>query len=509
VGLLLLIACANVASLLIARGRSRQHEIAMRVSLGASRAQVVRQLLTESATLAVAGALAGLVLAWAGIRYFQGVAVSLPRVEEIRLDLRILCFTAGLAILTGILSGLFPALPLARRGERLLAEGGRGQIDGGSARTQSLIATAQMALTLVLLVGAGLMIRTLNNIRRADAGFTATGVWSLRVSASWGETNDMPRVARRLQTTLDALESVPGVDAAALSTLLPGAQTIAPSRYRLTGRSEAVTAISYAVSRRYFDTLRIPVLEGSTCAEGKSTALVNSSFARRYLAPGASAVGQTLAGEFGQNPEISGVVADIRDQNVARDPEPVVYTCGVPGYFPDPHYLVRSETVTPLMLRARLRELMPVRSVFNVQRLGDHIEGTSQERRVQTLLLIAFAGTALLLAAIGVFGLVSQFVSARYREFGLRVALGATRRDILWRTIRQAAWVLGGGAVAGLVLSMGLTRLLAASLYGVGVTDGLAFGASLLLLSGVTLLAAVLPARRAAAVDPMVALRSD
>lgn len=161
VGLLLLIACANVASLLIAQGRSRQREIAMRVSLGASRGQVVRQLLTESATLAVVGALAGLVLAWLGIRYFQDVAVSLPRVQEVRLDLRILCFTAGLSILTGILSGLFPALPLARRSERSLAGGGRGQIDGGSARTQSLIAMAQVAMTLVLLVGAGLMIRAL------------------------------------------------------------------------------------------------------------------------------------------------------------------------------------------------------------------------------------------------------------------------------------------------------------------------------------------------------------
>lgn len=512
VSLLLLIACANVASLLLAQGRQRAQEIAVRFSLGAARGRIVAQMLTETALLAVLGALLGLTIAYGGVQLFQRMAADLPRTTELRLDGRIVACTFALALVTAFLSGLWPAWRSTGARARSLAQAGRAPVAAGQG-SHLLLAAAQIALTLVLLVGCGLMVRTLANIRQVDPGFRAEGVTALRISAGWGETNNMPRVQQRLERTLEALHGVPGVEAAAIAFHTPGASTVSEGNWFLDGdANRQVAANSLSVTARYFDVLQMPLLEGRTCdARQDRPMLVNRSFVQRY-SPDRTIVGHRLqaTGAFTNSAEIIGVVGDAREAGLTQDPLPTVYNCGVTGYVPDPQYLVRTRDAgVAAALRHKVREIEPLRAVFALQPLSDHLDATMTERRFHTWLLASFALTALALAAIGVYGLVNYFVSQRVREFGLRMALGAGGERVFALVLRHGATAAVLGLAAGLALTVAASRAVRSWLFGVSPTDAFTVTMAALGLAAITLAAAAGPAWRATRIDPMRVMREE
>ncbi len=519
VSLVLLIACANVACLLLAQARQRRREIAIRFSLGARRWQVVRELLLESFYLALPGAICGLLLSLAGARLLRQAAEAFPRAEEIQVDWRIVAFTLSLSVLTTILFGLFPAFEATRQDTgATLATGSRTQV-GGTGRALGTLVSAQIALAIVLLVGAGLLIRTLSRLGQADLGFVSQNILALRISASWGEVNNTAKVEQRLIRTLDTLRQIPGVESAALTTGLPNQAKDYPEEFTIPGRDslgQKLTADAQTVSADYFGVLSIPILSGETCratsdSKVPAPALVDRSFADRFF-PNESPLGHFL--KFGSlaPARIIGVVGSVRQHGPARDPLPTVYICAIPGFYPAPDYVVKT-AADPLLIagavRRQIRSIEPTRAVYDLTRLTDVVSESYSARRFQTMLLGLFAGTALLLAVIGLYGVMSFFVSERTREIGLRMALGARPQQILARIFRIAAVMTASGIAVGLLASVFLTREIQSQLFGVAAIDPVTFCAVPLLLALVAATAAWSPARRAMKIDPMEALRQD
>jgi putative ABC transport system permease protein len=513
VSLVLLIACANVACLLLAQASRREHEIAIRFSLGARRYRIVRELLLESFCLAVPGAILGLLLSVWAAGLFRQAASRLPRAAEIQLDWRIVLFTLSLAIVTTLLFGLLPALQATRD----LARGARSRI-GGRQTTLRALTSAQIALAIVLLTGAGLLIHTLSQLARTPLGFDPDRVLAFRVSAGWGETGNMKRVSQRMYRTLEALRGLPGVQGAAIATSPPGGGEEFPMPFQIagsdsSGAGQKLFADFQSVSPDYFRVLGVPLLSGATCRlsfDAEDPVLVNRSFAERFF-PDDNAVGHRIA--YGAHPkEIVGVVADVRDHGYGKDPRPAIYSCGLPGYFPDPQYLIKVAG-DPLRAAGAVREVMgsiePNRAVYDVKRLSDSLSSSLAGRRFQTVLLSLFGATALLLAAVGLYGVTTFFVMERTREIGLRTALGAMPRQIMAQIFRQGAVMVLAGIVAGLVAAAVLSRLVANLLYGVAPIDPVTFVGVPLLLVLVTAAATWGPARSATRVDPMEALRSQ
>jgi putative ABC transport system permease protein len=327
VSVVLLIACTNVACLLLAQGSRREREIAVRLSLGAGRARVVYELLTEALCAALPGAVLGLGIAIYGASWFREAAAGLPRAAEIQLDWRIVAFTLCTTITTSILCGLFPAL-LATSGA--ISQSGRGQV-GGSHKMLRVLVSTQIALALVLLVGAGLLIRTLERLGASPLGFRPEHVLTLRVSAGWGEKNNMRAVERRFARTLEALRAIPGATGAAISVAMPGTGEEYPTDFTIDGAAAASGAKSFAdsqaVSADYFQVMGIPILAGETCRvsgaeKAPDYALVNRAFAEQYFA-GVNPIGHHLKLGYGQ-PEILGVVADVREHGYGKAPRPVM-----------------------------------------------------------------------------------------------------------------------------------------------------------------------------------------
>ncbi len=520
VSLVLLIACANVACLLLAEARQRRREIAIRFSLGARRWQIVRELLLESFWLALPGALCGLLLSIAGAGFLRQAAAAFPRSEEIQVDWRIVAFTLSLSLLTTILFGLFPAFAATREetSTTLASTGSRTQV-GGTGRALGTLVSAQIALAIVLLVGAGLLIRTLSRLGQVSLGFEPQNVLALRISASWGEKNDQPKVRQRLTRTLDTLRSIPGVEAAAIVVDLPGQPKDYPSEFKIVGRDsqgEKLFSDATTVTSDYFHVLGIPILAGETCrpdSNDKSphVMLVDRTFADRFFVND-NPVGHALDFGDGTPYQILGVVGAVRQHGSARDPIPMVYVCDIPRQIPDPNYILKS-AADPMLLaeavRRQVSSLEPNRAVFDMMRFSDYLSGTFSARRFQTTLLGLFAGTALLLAVIGLYGVMNFFVSERTREIGLRIALGARPVQILTRIFRIAAIMTLSGVAVGLLAAALLTRSIQNQLYGVGLIDPLTFCAVPLLLALVAATAAWAPARRAMKVDPMDALRQE
>jgi putative ABC transport system permease protein len=521
VSLLLLIACTNIVALLLARGTQRQHEISVRYSLGASRNALVTQLLTETFVMAIIGAALGLFVAKGASRVFRSLAGNLPRVEEIRLDGRIVVYSLACSVLATLLCGLFPAL----RGTRTnlsgsLAQAGRTQVAGRNP-LQWLLVGVQVALAVTLLAGAGLLLRSFQALGRVSPGFDPSHVLTFHVSASWGETIDMKGLTQRIDRTIDSLGNLPGVEAAAISAMLPGV----PARYQTEIKiadgqldpQRKIVAESRFVSRGYFAVMRIPLLAGELCREEANSAnvLVNRSFANTYLAEPA-AIGHRLAlqqpgNTFVPAGEIRGIVGDAREAGMNREPGPTVYWC-MSAPDPDPYYMLRTRAEPMAMaetVRQKMREIEPARSVFDIAPLEEHLSEAFAENRLRTVLLAFFAATAVSLACVGLYGTLSYTVNVRRREVGLRLALGALQGQIVKQFLLQGLGVALLGCVAGWVLAALFGRVLSGMLYGVTSSDITTLTSVVLLVLVVAAVASLVPAIRAAQVEPMNVLRDE
>lgn len=521
VSFVLLITCANVACLLLAQAHRRERETVIRFSLGARRSQVIREVLLEACCLAIPGCLLGLAVAKAGIVAFRRAAALLPRTDEIQLDWRIVVFTLSLTLLSALLFGLIPALRSTRSEVTgLWAQWSRGQISAHHRIQRSLVG-AQVALAVVLLVGSGLLIRSLARIGQVPLGFDPAHVLTFRISGSYGETNNIAQLFQRLNRDLESLQTIPGVQMAALSYGLLGGGPIFANQYHIIGQDtesegKKVFADEDSVTSDYFRLLSIPILSGEACRVNSDpkaplTALVNHSFADRYF-PGENPIGHSIRqGDFPLTLRITGVVSDFRKHGRDHDPQPTVLWCGVYSN-PFPQVFLRSSG-DPLLLaeavRQRMHAIEPNRAVYDVQSLSGYLASTFAPRRFQIGLLGAFAVTALLLAAVGLYGVTSFLVSLRTREIGLRAALGATPSRIFGQVLREGAWMTLAGLVAGVAASLVLTRYIASFLFGVKPVDPITLAAVPIVLAAIAGLALWLPARRATNIDPMEALRQE
>jgi putative ABC transport system permease protein len=519
VSLLLLIACINVASLLLVRSTQREREISIRVSMGASRRTVIVQLLTETLVLAFAGAAAGLLLASFASNLFGKMAASVPLLEAIRLDGRIVAYTLGAAVLVTFACGLLPAIRATRRDiSMVLAQGGRGQVSGRN-RLQWLLVGTQVALAVLLLAGAGLLLRSFRELGKVSPEFETAHVLTFHISGSWSESADYPGLIQRIDRTLDFLRSLPGVQEASTVYSLPGVpQPYVFGKVKvLEGKTEEdaeLDADSRTVSRGYFATMQISLIAGEACRETKGlrNVVVNRSFANRYF-PDSSPLGHHLSMTALPGPPgvIEGIVADAREQGLNREPYPTAYWCfNAPTPFP--YFLVRTAGAPQLIsevIRRKMFELEPRRSVYDILPLEAQLDAAFAENRLRAILLTSFAITALLLACVGLYGTLSYLVTIHRKEVGLRLALGALPAQIARRFL---AWGMGVsilGSIAGLGLSLVLTRLLAGMLYGVSASDPETLFAVVLIMFAVAALACLVPSIRAARLNPIEVLRQE
>ena len=519
VSLLLLIACTNIAALLLARASQRQHEISVRYSLGASRGAIVGQLLTETLVLAVAGAGVGLFVARFAAKVFRVLASTLPRVEEVHIDWQIMSYALGCSLLVTLLCGLAPALRGTRRDlASSLAQASRTQVSGRNP-LQWLLVGVQVALAVTLLTGAGLLVRSLQALGRVSPGFTTAHILTFHISASWGESGDMNKLTQRIQGILAELRSVPGVEDTAISATLPGVPNEYQTELKFSeGESDPqhkIIAQSRFVSPSYFSTMRIPLLAGEMCREQPKLnyAMVNRSFANAYLA-GSPAMGRhiTLLGStFVQSAEVRGVVGDAREAGLNREPGPVLYWC-MSAPVPDPDYLVRTAGDPMAMaetIRKKVHEIEPNRSVYGLAALEEQVNDAFSENRLRTVLLAFFAATAVALACIGLYGTLSYSVTVRQREVGLRMALGALRGEIVRHFLLQGLKITAIGCIAGWALALASGRLLSGMLYGVSSSDVTTLASVVAGVLVVAAFASLVPALRAAALDPMQVLREE
>jgi putative ABC transport system permease protein len=519
VSLLLLIACINIASLLLSRATQQQQEISVRFALGASRGAIVAQLLTEVMVLAIAGAGLGLLVAAGTSTVFRALAKNLPRIEEIHLDWRIVLYSLACALTATLISGLLPALRSTRRGISVsLMRGGRAQLSSRNP-IQLLLVGVQVAFAVTLLAGAGLLFRSLQELGRIAPGFNPNHVLAFQISSSWGETADYKGSQQRVNRILESLRALPGVQAATVSLTLPGV----PSKYQTElkvaeGRAESdhkIMAESRTVPPSYFGAMQIPLVAGELCREepGVRTMVVNRSFEKAYF-PSSSAIGRHLLGTDFQPPiggEIRGVVGDAREIGLQREPVPTAYWCSTAAQ-PGDYYLVRTAGDPMAMaevVRRRIHEMEPLRSVFDVMPLEQHLSDAIAENRMRTILLSFFAVTAVSLACIGLYGMLNYFVNVRRREVGLRLALGAMRGQIVKQFLMQGLGISMLGSIAGVCLALASARVLAGMLYGVSPSDAPTLSGVVLIVLAVAALASLLPASRAARVEPMQVLRDE
>ncbi|HXK04176.1 MAG TPA: ABC transporter permease [Verrucomicrobiae bacterium] len=519
VNLLLLIACTNIAALLLSRAAGRQHEIAVRFSLGASRASVAAQLLTEVFLLALTGASVGLGLAAAAADVFRVLAKDLPRVDEIGLDWRIAAYSLICAVAATLVCGLVPAIAGTRRSlAGWLASAGRWQVSGRRP-VQFVLVGVQVALAVTLLAGAGLLLRSFQALGRVAGGFDADHVLTFRISASWGETGDLKRSGQTVKRILEAVAAVPGVESSAATFLLPGVPGTFPVELSVAeGRAESepkIIAESRIGSAGLFATMRIPLLAGEMCPQESNTPgmMVNRLFANTYFG-GAGAIGKHLgqpSSPYFPTAVVRGIVGNARERGLDHEPVPTIYYCGLimqPGLY----FLARTHG-NPMALgesvRRKLHEIEPGRSVYDISPLTAHLSDAFAENRLRTVLLTFFALTAIALASVGLYGTLSYLVHVRQREVGLRLALGAVRAQIVRQFLAQGMRVSLAGCAAGLGLAGAFTKVLAGMLFGVSPWDAITMTGVIALVMAVSIAASLLPAARAARVEPMQVLREE
>jgi putative ABC transport system permease protein len=522
VGCVLLIACANVANLLLVRAAARQKEIAVRAALGAGRGRIVRQALTESLLLALLGAGAGLLLAWWGVDFLVRLgADNLPPTARVSLDLSVLAFTLGLAVLTGVLFGLAPALQALKVNlNETLKEGGRSTGGLHRNRTRHALVVVQVAAAVVLLIGAGLLLRSFARLQQVDPGFDAHGVLTMRIVLPHQQYDTPAKSAAFFARLESELAALPGVEAVGLVSELPlsGQRNDAP--FSVVGRppvreDQRLGADFRSVNQHYFAALRVPLLRGRnfTAQEVSQSApvVIVSERLVRAAFPNEDPVGRRVALGFDDVPrEIVGVVGDLNHRGLDAPQAATIY---LPRLSVGRTNLVIRAASDPAAVaaavRQRVRALDPNLPLGGVRPMAEFVGESVAAPRYRTLLVGLFAGVALLLAGVGIYGVMSYAVAQRTHEVGVRMALGAQIGDVMRLVIGQGVKLAFAGVAVGLVTAVALTRLMRALLFGVGATDPLTFVAVALLLAFVALLACYVPARRAARVDPMVALRYE
>ncbi len=532
VSMLLLIACTNIAALLLSRAARRERELAIRSSLGAPRGALAGQVLTEAAVLSVTGAALGVAVAFGATAAFQRLAPGLPRVHEIAVDARILLYMTTATVAVALLCGLLPALRGTRGVGSLSRSSGRTHMDSRHSVQWALVGV-QVALSVTLLAGAGLLVRSVDALSRVDAGFNADNVLTLRVSGTYG-TEMTDQTVQRINRVLDEVAALPGVEVTAIASTLPGVRAEDQREFVLTeGSSETegpLIADNRIVTPGYFAALQIPLITGELCnrpidAGGQvgvtTQVMVNRSFVERYF-PDRSLLGLHLGGGLARIVEnrhlaaappsrIVGVVGDAREIGADRAPVPTVYTCFSAPH-PAPWNLIRTAgdpLAAATMLRRKIAELEPSRSVYEIAPLADVMGEAYSQNRLRTMLITVFAATALALACLGVYGTLSYVVSLRRREVSLRVALGAMSGRIVAQFLSRALRVVGAACAAGVVLAFAFTQTLSGMLYGVSPMDPLTFAAVIALVLGVGAAAAFVPAWRASRIDPTEALRDE
>jgi predicted permease len=537
VGLVLLIACANAANLLLARSAARAREFAVRSALGANRARLVRQLLTESVLLSLAGAGLGLLIAMLGVRsVLAAVPGILPRSENIGVDAPVLLLTLGVSITVGILFGLAPALKCWSADlQASLKDGGRGSTSAHH-RAQSSLVIVQMALTLVLLVGAGLLFQTIRHLWNVNAGFDTQHVITFKVGVSHSLTKTASSARIAYQQLIEHIRKIPGVQAADFTDAVPlsgqgGTMPFWIGSQKPTSLQGAPRLVMFLTGPDYLRTMGIPLLRGrfftlEDTTKSPCVMVIDSVFAHMYF-PDSDPLGQTLSAGFSPvGPcRIVGVVGHVRHW-VLEDPS--IYTQNQ-AYFPlyqDPdQWVLINYPDTTIVVRTPLEPVtvMPAikaavygagsdQPVYNVQTMQQIVSESMSSQRFSMILLGAFAVLALLLASIGIYGVISYSVTQRVHEIGIRMALGAEKRNIFRLVIGQGLRLVLAGLAIGAAAALILTRLLSSFshlLYGVGTNDPITFLAVSLALTGVAVLACYIPARRAARVDPLVALRYE
>jgi putative ABC transport system permease protein len=523
VGLLLLIACANVASLLLSRALARKKEIAVRIALGAKRSVIVRQLLTESILLAlVAGAL-GLALGWAAVKAFALFGGSnLPQGIPIVVDWRVLLFTFAISVLTGAIFGLFPALQLSRTDmNSTLRDEGRGaSASYRRAQIKNLLVVGQVALSLILLIGAGLLVRSFGHLLNIDPGFDARNVLTMNVSLPTVKYARAEQQVQFFDELVRRVSALPGVQSASISAALPLSPIritpVLPEGQPEVPLSERPFIVIEAISPRFLGTMHIPLRAGRDFRQGDNAqspkvVIVNQAFARRFW-PNQEAVGKHIAVGRQSPAEVVGVAADVRNRGLAQDPQPQLYLPYPQLPWPNMNVFVRTATEPHSMvsaLRAQVSAVDPDQPITAVQTAEEIMDASRAQPRFTMLLLGVFSVTALALAIIGIYGVLAYSVAQRRQELGIRLALGAEKSDILRLVVKQGCRLALLGLAIGMASALALTRLMASFLYKVGAQDLMTFLLAPLMFLAIALLASYLPAWRATKVDPVEALRSS
>jgi predicted permease len=543
VGLVLLIACANVANLLLAQGATRQRELAVRTAVGAGRGRIVRQLLTESLLLAAAGAVAGLGIGYWGSGVLVGMAPEgLPRLADfahgIPMDSTVLFFTAAVSILTGVLFGLVPALHAARTDLNTVLKESSGRSGSGMRQNKArgFLVIAETALSVVLLIGAVLLMRTLVGLRHVDPGIDSRNVLTMKTSLAGARFDNTSKTSRLQHDVVERLEAVPGILSATAAIQLPVVNVGLDLPFVIEGRplQDKFHGDEFwrSVGPHYFDVFHIPLTSGRVFNErdtktGSPVLVVNDAFVKKYF-PKGNALGEriTIARGMGKEfedrtREIVGVVHSVREQGLNNDPAPVVYipAAQVPDLMQafannivPQLWVVRTQGDPALMIEPVRQQFLAVDrelAVSDFKSMDKILEGATSVETFLLTLVGAFAGLAVILAAIGIYGVVAYMVEQRTSEIGIRMALGAGQGSVLGMVARHGLVLASVGVAAGLGAAFGLTRFLAKLLYGVKPSDPMTFLSVALVLLAVAGVACVVPALRATRVDPVIALRAE
>jgi putative ABC transport system permease protein len=532
----LLIACANVANLLLARAASRSKEIAIRTALGAGRLRIIRQLLTESLLLSLLGGTVGLLFAMWGIDALLSIIPDdVPRLltANISLDGRVLVFTFGLSVLTGLLFGLAPALQASKSNlNESLKEGGRSGSAGGShQRVRNLLVVAEVALSLLLLVGAGLLIQSFMRLQQTDLGFDPKNILTLRVPLPESRYKENAQVAGFWDELQNRLRALPGVESVGLTRGLPmngGIESgITVEGQEAAEKKDMTIAVNLFTSANYFSTMKIPLLRGRYFTEqdtkdSQPVVLIDEMLAARFF-PNADPIGKRLKMGTADNQapwmQIVGVLKHVKHYRPNEEPRVEIYT---PYKQVNPEFFAaatRSMWLAvkthsdPASLTAAIRnEVQQIdkdQPISNIQTMENIVAATVAPQKFATWMLAIFAATAMLLAAIGIYGVMAYSVTQRTHEIGIRMALGAGQKDVLRMVVRQGMTLAFIGVALGLVGAFAATRLMSSLLYGVSATDPFTYGGVAIMLAAVALFACLIPARKATRVDPMIALRYE